>query len=41
MSVLGFSRPFQGRNLSWYDVDWETEGGVMDVDVVGMVQAAS
>ncbi len=39
MIVLGFGRPFQGHNLSWYDVDWETERGVMDVGMVGMVQA--
>jgi hypothetical protein len=41
MSFLGFGRPFQGHNLSWYDVNWETEGGGVDVDVVGMVQVAS
>ena len=30
-----------GSYLFWYDVDWETEGGVVDVNLVGMVQAAS
>ncbi len=26
-SVLGFGRPSQDLNLSWYDVDWEMGGG--------------
>ncbi len=40
-NVLGFRQPFQGHNLSWYDVDWETVGVVVDINVVGVVQAAS
>jgi hypothetical protein len=27
--------------MSWYDVDGEMTGGVVDINMVGMVQAAS